>query len=129
MIMNCVQHVRAQPPELVRSGPGERTLAAQLHAVSKHLRKNPIGGATFAQALGSTSATKRAASCAGERQARRLALYIYWNVKGSADRCAPRCFLQATDLIRGPVQVCKAAPAATWGRIPPGNSFAVAWSS
>lgn len=77
-----------QPPELVRSGAGERTLAAQLHAVAKHLRKNPVGGATFAQALGSTAASKRAASCAGERQARRLALYIYWNVKGSQDRCA-----------------------------------------
>lgn len=81
-------HDAAQPPELVRSGGGERTLAAQLHAVAKHLRKNPIGGATFAQALGSTAASKRAASCAGERQARRLALYIYWNVKGSQDRCA-----------------------------------------
>ena len=23
-----------------------------------------------------------------QRQARRLALYIYWNVKGSQDRCA-----------------------------------------
>ena len=28
---------RAQPPELVRSGPDERTLAAQLHAVAEHL--------------------------------------------------------------------------------------------
>ncbi|KAK9840563.1 hypothetical protein WJX81_001411 [Elliptochloris bilobata] len=77
---------KAKPPELKRSGSGERTLAAQLHAVSKHLRKNPIGGATFAQALGSTAASNRAASRAGERQARRLALYIYWNVKASLDR-------------------------------------------
>ncbi len=183
---------QGRPPELERSGKGGAHLAAQLHAVEKHLRKNPIAGvgATFAQArvragiacraarlprtpsrcarpgrrggrpacwlsaaylmcggalcftcapcarvpraaagwqvrrlrsrvpggsdqvhpgargpctgrchtasgaaaaqtLSSTAATKRAASQAGEKQARRLALYIYWNVKASYERRAP----------------------------------------
>ena len=182
---------QGRPPELERSGKGGAHLAAQLHAVEKHLRKNPIAGvgATFAQArvragiacraarlprtpsrcarpgrrggrparwlsadylmwsalcftcapcarvprpaagcqvrrlrlrvpgrseqvhpgtrgpctgryhtaggaaaaqtLSSTAATKRAASQAGEKQARRLALYIYWNVKASFERRAP----------------------------------------
>ncbi len=39
-----------QPPDLQRDSSGGNHLAAQLHAVEKHLRKNPIGGATFAQA-------------------------------------------------------------------------------
>jgi hypothetical protein len=52
-------------------------------------RYHTAGGLAAAQTLSSTAATKRAASQAGEKQARRLALYIYWNVKASYERRAP----------------------------------------
>ncbi|CAK0787367.1 hypothetical protein CVIRNUC_010587 [Coccomyxa viridis] len=74
-----------QPPDLREGDEHGHAMAARLHAVEKHLRKNPLQGGTFYDKL-QRSTSKKGFAEAAEKQAKRVAFYIYWNVKPDSGR-------------------------------------------
>ena len=89
-----------QPPDL-REGD-EHAMAARLHAVEKHLRKNPLQGGTFYDKLQRSTcvASKASPSCGmtmqqTERVSRCSSLHIDYThvllVKRTAGKCFGEC--------------------------------------
>ncbi|CAL8467439.1 g6977 [Coccomyxa elongata] len=73
------------PPDLREGDVDGKLMAARLHAVEKHLRKNPLQGGTFVDKL-QRSTSKKGFQEAAEKQAKRVAFYIYWNLKPFTER-------------------------------------------
>ncbi|BDA42921.1 probable mechanosensitive ion channel protein 10 [Coccomyxa sp. Obi] len=74
-----------KPPDLREGDVDGKLMAARLHAVEKHLRKNPLQGGTFVDKL-QRSTSKKGFQEAAEKQAKRVAFYIYWNLKPFTER-------------------------------------------
>ncbi|KAK9909747.1 hypothetical protein WJX75_006863 [Coccomyxa subellipsoidea] len=74
-----------KPPDLREGDVKGEVMAARLHAVEKHLRKNPLQGGTFVDKL-QRSTSKKGFKEAAEKQAKRVAFYIYWNLKPFSER-------------------------------------------
>lgn len=59
---------------------------ARLHKVEKHIRTNKLR-VTFTDQIGSVEASGNGDELNSSREAKRLAFYLFWNVRGDTDRC------------------------------------------
>jgi hypothetical protein len=62
----------------------ERTLQSKLRDLVKHIRENKLR-ITFTDALGQ-AAQSEGDGVSSQKEARRLAFYLFWNVRASYDR-------------------------------------------
>ena len=63
----------------------ERELQSKLKVLVKHIRENKLR-ITFTDALGK-AALSEGDGVSSQKEARRLAFYLFWNVRASHDRC------------------------------------------
>ncbi|KAL0055259.1 hypothetical protein WJX82_009568 [Trebouxia sp. C0006] len=73
---------KATPRPEIPSIDGD-DLAAKLHKVEKHIRKNKLTAGTFSEQVGASSHADNEST---DREARKLAFFLYWNIKPTFTR-------------------------------------------